>query len=170
MFLVLCTGIVPNIVNLYAGAAAYWWRVSAYIYLNLFKVMTLTFNSTLFVFALMFITLGHYGCSSSKATLSETSTAKPIARVIPSYFTPNGDKDTDTWKIDFLVNYPLAQVRVFDRFGKVVFEAKGNFPANGWDGVVNGAYVPLGNYHYRIDLGNGEKGIMGTVCTYKPEK
>lgn len=80
---------------------------------------------------------------------------------IPNIITPNGDGLNDTWKLDFLADFPNHKLTIYNRYGKVVFRAA---PYNNdWDGSGQGnsgyvAYfnLPNGIYTYVIDLGNKE--------------
>lgn len=80
---------------------------------------------------------------------------------IPNIITPNNDGLNDTWKLDFLTDYPEHQITIYNRNGKIVFRAKDY--QNDWDGTGKGnsgyiAYFNLSNgiYTYVIDLGNKE--------------
>ncbi|KKN08105.1 hypothetical protein LCGC14_1060080 [marine sediment metagenome] len=54
-------------------------------------------------------------------------------KLVPAQaFTPNGDGNNDSWVIPGIDNYPNNRVSVFNRWGNLVFEAKGY--ANDWDG------------------------------------
>ena len=66
----------------------------------------------------------------------------------------------DSWDIPFLVDFPNNIVKVFNRWGNLVFEEKGyNY---GWEGTTNmtdstgkqfdNVYLPEGTYFYIIDL------------------
>ncbi|MBL7856238.1 MAG: tandem-95 repeat protein [Cyclobacteriaceae bacterium] len=73
--------------------------------------------------------------------------------VIVNAFTPNGDATNNTWvPIDpeEAINYPDAQIKVYNKTGKQVFEATG-FEKE-WDGTYNGELLPAGSYFYTIDL------------------
>ncbi|WP_114937339.1 gliding motility-associated C-terminal domain-containing protein [Mucilaginibacter endophyticus] len=72
---------------------------------------------------------------------------------IPNTFTPNGDGINDTWQIDALGAYDNAITQVFNRYGTIVYSAKGYTKA--WDGTYNGNRLPPGTYYYKIDLKNG---------------
>jgi len=72
---------------------------------------------------------------------------------IPNTFTPNGDGINDTWQIDALGAYDNAITQVFNRYGTIVYNAKGYTKA--WDGTYNGNRLPTGTYYYKIDLKNG---------------
>jgi gliding motility-associated-like protein len=81
--------------------------------------------------------------------------------VIPTAFSPNGDGINDTWTIRYLDSYPGATVKVFDRYGRLVYNSVGyNSP---WNGNFNGAQLPTGVYYYVIDPKNGRKVMQGSV-------
>ncbi len=89
---------------------------------------------------------------------------------IPEGFSPNGDGMNDFWKIDGIENYPNNIVRVFNRWGNIVFEVRGyDNQSRKWTsqsnvGLIIGArQVPDGTYFYVIDLGNGGKPISGYI-------
>lgn len=80
---------------------------------------------------------------------------------IPNAFTPNNDGLNDRWNIPGLWAFPLAEVRVYNRYGQLVFNNKGY--TKKWDGRFKGLLQPLGTYTYSIDLKNGHKLISGTI-------
>ena len=80
---------------------------------------------------------------------------------IPNAFTPNGDGINDTWEIATLKAYPGADVRVYNRFGELVFDDHGS--GHGWDGSFRGQLQPAGAYVYVIDLNNDSPIIKGVV-------
>jgi gliding motility-associated-like protein len=70
----------------------------------------------------------------------------------PKFFTPNGDGQNDTWRIpgansDF---YPSSNIHIFDRFGKIITSLNPNDP--GWDGTLNGKYLPSTDYWFSVEL------------------
>lgn len=76
----------------------------------------------------------------------------PIA--IFDAITPNGDGFNDEWYLQRIENYPQAVVKIFDRWGQLVFNSIGyNTP---WDGTHNGNKLPAGNYYYVIELNEPE--------------
>jgi gliding motility-associated-like protein len=80
---------------------------------------------------------------------------------VPNAFTPNNDGINDTWQVDALAAYPAADVKVFNRYGELVFYNHGiNTP---WDGKYKGALLPAGAYVYTIDLKNNSPLIKGVV-------
>jgi gliding motility-associated-like protein len=70
----------------------------------------------------------------------------------PKYFTPNGDGYNDLWFIKNLQKYPKALVKIFNRFGKLVYEF--NNSKSGWNGYYNNNPLPASDYWFKLDLGN----------------
>ncbi|MES2774839.1 MAG: PKD domain-containing protein [Bacteroidota bacterium] len=64
-------------------------------------------------------------------------------------FSPNGDGINDVWILPGLEDYLQATVRIFDRYGRIVYSSTG-YPKP-WDGKVNGTILPVGTYYYIID-------------------
>lgn len=75
--------------------------------------------------------------------------------VLPSEaFTPNGDGINDTWNIVDIEKFPNTSVRVFNRWGHLVFSAK-NYQ-NDWAGNYgdfNSILPESSSYYYQIDYG-----------------
>ena len=80
---------------------------------------------------------------------------------VPSAFSPNGDRLNDSWRVETLIAVPDAQVMIYNRYGKIVYAAKG-IDAK-WDGTYKGKPLPAGAYAYMIDLKNGRPLIKGMV-------
>jgi gliding motility-associated-like protein len=80
---------------------------------------------------------------------------------IPNAFTPNNDGINDTWVIETLQAYPNAEVKVFNRYGQVVFDNHGKNIS--WDGTFKGVQLNSGAYVYLIDLKNNLPFIKGVV-------
>ena len=83
--------------------------------------------------------------------------------------TPNGDGINDTWFINNIQNYPNNSVKVYNRWGDLIF-SKNNYQ-NDW----NGSYTKGENnnlisssYYYQIDLdGNGSIDHQGWIFITK---
>jgi gliding motility-associated-like protein len=85
-------------------------------------------------------------------------------------FTPDGDNINDVWVIENIQNYPNNQVMIFDRWGGLIFSARGYNNENVvWDGSSHQSGlrpVPSGTYFYKIDLGDGyptQKGFVELI-------
>lgn len=75
----------------------------------------------------------------------------------PKFFTPNGDGFNDAWAIIGLPNPSRASIAIFDRYGKLIYQFKGNQP--GWDGTFNGANLPATDYWFTLEYVDN-KGIQ----------
>lgn len=84
--------------------------------------------------------------------------------VIPNAFTPNGDGKNDTWRVPYLESYPEFEVKIFNRYGQVVYKSiKGMVD---WDGRINGKDAPSGTYVYVLDrkqYGSIVKGVIHLI-------
>ena len=86
------------------------------------------------------------GCQYSDAVT--ITVGNPLR--LPTSFTPNNDGYIDTWDVNGLLDYNLADVFIFDRWGQVVFRSVGY--TQPWDGRNGRKEVPVGTYYYAIDL------------------
>ncbi|MAO71363.1 MAG: hypothetical protein CMD02_02500 [Flavobacteriales bacterium] len=81
---------------------------------------------------------------------------------VPNVFTPNGDEVNDVWLLEDAFFYSDSEVRVYNRYGKLVFKSIGY--DSPWDGKnETGNDVMDGSYFYIIDLGDEYDKIKGTV-------
>jgi hypothetical protein len=96
-----------------------------------------------------------YGCSGSD-TLCIKVFCQSAQVFVPNAFTPRGDIPENT---RFMVHASgigmVRSLRVFNRWGRIVFE-RDNFPPNnpafGWDGRVDGKLADPGVYIYTVDV------------------
>lgn len=100
------------------------------------------------------------GCVSEEKVVTLTD-VKVSCLHIPNVFTPNGDGINDQWIIGNIEMFPDAQIYVFNRWGQMVYKAKGNDEP--WTGELKNHFVPAGTYMYIIDLFNEEEPYEGTV-------
>lgn len=97
------------------------------------------------------------GCRNTKDVL--VSVISDI--FIPNAFTPNKDGLNETWGIKGLDAYTDCSIKIFNRFGQLVFQSTGyRMP---WNGLFNTAGPILGTYVYVITFKNGKKPLKGTV-------
>ncbi|HLS30303.1 MAG TPA: gliding motility-associated C-terminal domain-containing protein [Flavobacteriaceae bacterium] len=70
---------------------------------------------------------------------------------IPEGFSPNEDGFNDTFEISNLDNFPNYSLKIYSRYGRLVYEGKPNDAP--WDGTSkNGDDLPTGVYYYVLDL------------------
>ncbi|PWA05043.1 T9SS type B sorting domain-containing protein [Flavobacterium psychrotolerans] len=70
----------------------------------------------------------------------------------PKYFTPNDDGFNDIWTIENINTIPNSKITIYDRYGKLVYQFKGN--GNGWNGKLNSINLPATDYWFVISLEN----------------
>jgi gliding motility-associated-like protein len=73
---------------------------------------------------------------------------------IPNFFTPDGDNLNDIWMVKNREFFPNIEVRIYDRYGRVVANLT---EISGWDGTYDGNEVPTGDYWYVINANDKEK-------------
>lgn len=97
-----------------------------------------------------------YGCQNQ-----DEMKIKVVAGIfVPTGFTPNGDGKNDSWRIPFLDPMLGATVRVYNRYGQLVYEVESK--TVDWDGSFKGRPQATGTFVYYISFKNGRKGMKGT--------
>lgn len=80
-----------------------------------------------------------------------TTVSQPfIVLIAPEFFTPNGDTYNDYWEVKGLLNYPQAEVSIFDRYGKLISVL--NAIKSSWDGNYNAIPLPSDDYWYELKI------------------
>jgi gliding motility-associated-like protein len=88
---------------------------------------------------------------------------------IGNVFSPNGDGINDIWRVPKSYLFPDLSIEIFDRWGSLVWSARGDDAAKGWNGKSNsGKKMPIGTYYYVIKYnidaqGANWKPITGSV-------
>ncbi|HEU4790106.1 MAG TPA: T9SS type B sorting domain-containing protein [Flavobacterium sp.] len=82
-----------------------------------------------------------------------------IVIIIPKYFTPNNDGFNDIWEVKGLIDYPLAEVSLFDRYGKLITQL--NHFNRSWDGTFNKKSLPATDYWYVLKLDPNSPEVKG---------
>ncbi len=110
------------------------------------------------------------GCKNSDTILISGINYEELR--IPHAFTPNGDGINDNWYFpapplgtqieqDLYPYFDNIQVRIFNRWGRLVWESDSDFIA--WDGKdLKGEPLPMDSYHYMIRLI-----VKGKTYSYK---
>ena len=81
--------------------------------------------------------------------------------IVPSGFSPNGDGINDTWEIQNLEAFENTTVRVYNRWGTLVYDYdESNENWNG--GGISNEMIPVGTYYFIIEFDNydGERGSL----------
>ncbi|WP_243860513.1 Ig-like domain-containing protein [Flavobacterium poyangense] len=91
---------------------------------------------------------------------SASVSVEPICLTVYNEFTPNNDGANDLFRIDCIETHPNNELKVFNRYGALVYK-KVHYE-NNWDGTANvsgvvnkGDMLPTGTYFYVIDTGDG---------------
>ncbi len=108
------------------------------------------------------VTATEQGCSVSA---TKEIRVRDLVKV-PSMFTPgNGDGLNDYWILTNIEDYPEAKIRVFNRWGNVVYKGVGGpeYLGNPWDGTKNGTDIPAAVYYYVIELNYKDITMNGAV-------
>lgn len=112
------------------------------------------------------LTVENAACGTVTDNVTITLEPKPFREDIVAGFTPNGDGVNDTWTLPGIENYPNATVKIFNRWGSIIFET--STPATEvWDGTNEGSELPVASYYYVIDLGDGSKEVSGIISIIK---
>ncbi len=81
-----------------------------------------------------------------------TATEQVFLLNYPKFFTPNSDGNNDGWSIKFSQFEPNFEVRIFDRYGKLL-RVMSNDEA--WDGNYNGRQLPSDDYWFTVNRNDG---------------
>lgn len=84
--------------------------------------------------------------------------------LIPNVFSPD-EAIHNTWEIPNLNLYEHCTVKVYNRWGRVVFKSRG-YPEE-WDGTFKNQPLPQGVYYYKINLKDGSPPILGSVSIFR---
>ncbi|OEY71474.1 T9SS type B sorting domain-containing protein [Salegentibacter salarius] len=79
--------------------------------------------------------------------------------VIPKFITPNGDGYNDTFSINGLEYFPSSEIKIFDRYGKLLKAGAGE--TFNWNGTLKSRALPSNDYWYHIII-EGFKTLKGS--------
>lgn len=79
----------------------------------------------------------------------------------PTAFTPDGDGINDTWILENISNYENAVVKIFNKWGNLLYETNGEYVP--WNGYYNGKRLPSSTYYYIINLNNTDTPYTGPI-------
>jgi len=93
------------------------------------------------------------------------TTTKPCPLVIPNTFSPNGDGFNDTWIIENLILYTEAKLKVYNRWGDIVYSSTGYDTP--WEGRSVGTILPAAVYYYVLNVDEIGENYAGSVTIVK---
>jgi len=147
-----------------ARAVAYQWQING--------VDTSDVTSELSTFSLKnndvvtCVIFTNNGCSQVVISNPVKMVIYPAPNIsIPNTFTPNGDGINDVWDIKYLYLYHYASVKIYNRYGSLLFQSKGYDEP--WDGKYKGQVVPTGTYYYVINMGIHTPLLSGPLMVIK---
>ncbi len=92
-------------------------------------------------------------CDITQVVVNVGSNCEGAPIEVYNSFSPNGDNINDVFVVEGLGGFPDHVVKVFNRWGVLIYEAR-NYD-NSWRGDWNGKDLPDGTYFYLIEDGNG---------------
>lgn len=96
----------------------------------------------------------YFGCSGSD-TIHIKAICKDVQVFIPNAFSPDGDGINDVFMVRGTGIMQVKSIRIFSRWGDVVFEKLNvvpNDPSFGWDGRVNGVVKGPDVFAYIVEV------------------
>lgn len=100
-----------------------------------------------------------YGCENSDAvTILVDAEFKLVASNV---LTPDGNGKNDTWIVENIGTFGDVHVRVYDRWGKQVYEQQAY--KNDWNGLSGRDILPDGTYYYFITFETTDKEYKGAL-------
>ena len=100
------------------------------------------------------------GTCESPRTAFKITVGEAVLK-IPSSFTPNNDGINDTWVLKGIELYNSADVRIFNRYGAIIYQSTSTSIA--FDGKSEGNDLPPGVYFYMIKLTKDCNPFTGSV-------
>lgn len=99
------------------------------------------------------------GCVGTGAVTVITTEVECIN--IPTCFTPNDDGLNDVWVIKDADLYPEFSLKIYNRWGLIVYEIAGSYEA--WDGTYKGDPIPAATYYYFLQLSAESEVRQGNI-------
>jgi gliding motility-associated-like protein len=106
------------------------------------------------------------GCKGSDTIVLIVCNFYEFFADMPNTITPSHvDGKNDVWQIDHIDMFPDAVLDIYDRWGRLIYHAKGLDPLNVWDGrSMSGKELPMDSYYYVIDLNyKGLEPLVGYI-------
>lgn len=138
-----------------SGGLTYWWQPDSRIkYMTSATPDVWPASTTTYV---LYCTDQH-GCDASDDVIVTVTRGDLL--FFYSAFTPNNDGDNDFFYIGNLEKYPDNNLKIYNRYGKMIYSAT-NYD-NTWNGTYLGNILPTGTYFYILNDGK-DKLYNGSV-------
>ncbi len=137
------------------GGVTFWWQPNYNIkYITTSQADVWPITTTTYTL----YTIDQHGCFANDDVIVNVRNGDLL--FFYSAFTPNGDGDNDVFYIGNLVKYPDNNLKIYNRYGKMVYNAS-NYD-NTWSGTYLGDSLPAGTYFYIFNDGK-DKLYKGSV-------
>lgn len=146
---------IVNVINPVSGAIYNWYFENN----NIANGVTYNLNN------LSLASTGTYSvivtdANSCKATVTISVDVVSCTVFVPEIFTPNGDGKNDTFEIKHIEDYPNNNLKIFNRWGNLIYEKNGY--KNEFDGHANvgdrigSDKLPVGTYYVFLIFNDGK--------------
>ena len=98
-------------------------------------------------------------CDVAKVQVKVVDSANSADCFAPNIITPNNDGMNDLLRIPCVESDPQSQLKVFNRWGDLVYET--TTYRNDWGGTYNGNPLPNGTYFYLLQMGTKAESMQG---------
>lgn len=105
---------------------------------------------TLTILAFFLVSFGLYAQQQVRSGVASSSVSCPF--YIPNAFTPNGDNINERFVVAEGENCEVLEfnMKIFDRWGRLVFETNSPAAQDAWDGTFEGQQLAKGVYIYNV--------------------
>jgi gliding motility-associated-like protein len=107
-----------------------------------------------------------YGCESSDTVTVYVNNEYKL--VATNVLTPDNNGSNDTWKIENVETFGDVSVKVYDRWGTLVYQQ--NAYKNDWRGTTGNDLLPDGTYYYYITFSSSSKIYKGALTILRNRK
>lgn len=107
------------------------------------------------ILTVFFLVVGGFSLKAQKPVTIPKNPAGTVNRCqlfMPNAFTPNGDNINDFFTVKYNEECQMAEfdIKIFDRWGRLVYESDGVDPLFAWDGTSDGKEQKEGVYMWKL--------------------
>lgn len=113
-------------------------------------MLTGVFHKAAIILTFLLVTAGLYAQRQNPASNGVSAIGCPF--YIPNAFTPNGDNINERFVVAEGENCRVVEfnIKIFDRWGRLVFESGSPEAQDAWDGTYEGQELAKGVYIYNV--------------------